>query len=204
MHRNLETMAPKDLGKGIGGEEKSSPNRAGLGKGGPRHSQEPRPDVGLLTEAMGPHIALVKDLGAYVQLSATHGADYHAMVKLIELWRALGKVEPSHEIAPQSCLLIFLARTPELNSGGYVGQVWASLKSERLGGLLHHVRRLKREPQGMSTAAALLTRSEFNAAADKPQLGTAESTLGKGTLGKGKALSLSLSSLGKGQGLEAK
>ena len=24
------------------------------------------------------------------------------VVKLIELWRALGKVEPSHEIAPQS------------------------------------------------------------------------------------------------------
>ena len=66
-HRNLETMAPKDLGKGIapkdlgkgiGGEEKSSHNRAGLGKGGARHSQKPRPDVGLLTEAMAPHIAL--------------------------------------------------------------------------------------------------------------------------------------------------
>ena len=67
-----------------------------------------------------------KDLGAYEQLSATHGADCHAMVKLIELWRALGKVEPSHEIAPQSlrtALLTLLARTPELNSGGYTGQV---------------------------------------------------------------------------------
>ena len=51
----------------------------------------------------------------------------------------------------------------------------------------------------MSTAAALLF-----AAAGRAQLGTAESTLAKGTLGKGKALSLSLSSLGKGQGLEAK
>ena len=58
-------------------------------------------------------------------------------------------------------MLSLLARTPELNSGGYTGQVWASLKSERLGRLLNHVRRLKRELQGMSTAAALLTRSEF-------------------------------------------
>ena len=149
------------LGKGT---EKTSPNRAGLGKGGPRHSQTPRPDVGLLSEAMAPHTALLKDLGAYETLSATHGADYHAMVKLIDLWRALGKVEPSHEIAPQSlrtALLSLLARAPDLNSGGYTGQVWASLKSERLGCLLNHVRRLKREPQGMSTAAALLTRSEF-------------------------------------------
>ena len=188
-------IAPKDLGKGIGEEQKSSHSRAGLGKGGARHSQKPRPDVGLLAEAMAPHIALVKDLGAYEQLSATHGADYHGMVKLIELWRALGKVEPSHEIAPQSlrtALLSLLARTPELNSGGYTGQVWASLKSERLGCLLNHVRRLKREPQGMSTAAALLTRSEF-----------VQLQAGR-TLGKGKALSLSLSSLGKGQGLEAK
>ena len=114
-------IAPKDLGKGIGGEQKSSRSRAGLGKGGARRSQKPRPDVGLLAEAMAPHIALVKDLGAYEQLSATHGADYHGMVKLIELWRALGKVEPSHEIAPQSlrtALLSLLARTPELNSGG--------------------------------------------------------------------------------------
>ena len=56
------------------------PQQAGLGKGGPRHSQKPRrPDVGLLTEAMAPHLALVKDLGAYETLSATHGADYHAI-----------------------------------------------------------------------------------------------------------------------------
>ena len=70
-------IAPKDLGKGVGGEQKSSHSRAGLGA---RHSQKPRPDVGLLAEAMAPHIALVKDLGAYEQLSATHGADYHGMV----------------------------------------------------------------------------------------------------------------------------
>ena len=108
-HRNLDTMAGlggEDLGKG---SEKSSPNRAGLGKGGPRHSQKPRPDVGLLTEAMA------------APLATTHTADYHAMVKLIELWRVgKGRAQP------------FLARTPELNSGGYT-QVWASLKSERLG-----------------------------------------------------------------------
>ena len=39
----------------LGGEdlgEENSPNRAALGKVGPRHSQKPRPDVGLLTEAM--------------------------------------------------------------------------------------------------------------------------------------------------------
>ena len=53
-------IAPQDLGKGIGGEQKSSHSRPGLGKGGARHSQKPRPDVGLLAEA---HIALVKDLG---------------------------------------------------------------------------------------------------------------------------------------------
>ena len=76
-------VAPKDLAKGIGGEQ-SSHSRAGLGKGGARYSQKPTPDVGLLTEAMAPHIVLVKDLGAYEQLSATHGADYHGMVKLIE------------------------------------------------------------------------------------------------------------------------
>ena len=52
----------------------------------------------------------------------------------IELWRALGKVEPSHDIAPQSlrtALLSLLARTPELNSGGYTGQVWASLNNKK-------------------------------------------------------------------------
>ena len=84
-------IAPKDLGKGIGEEQKSSHSRAGLGKGGARHSQKPRPDVGLLAEAMAPHIALLQDLGAYEQLSATHDAEYHGMVKLIELRRALGK-----------------------------------------------------------------------------------------------------------------
>ena len=57
-------MPPKDLRKGIGEEEKSSHNRAGLGKGGARHSQKPRPDVGHV-----PHIVLVKDSGAYEQLS---------------------------------------------------------------------------------------------------------------------------------------
>ena len=76
-HRNLESMAPKGLGKGsLGGEdlgkgsEKTSPNRAGLG------FAQDMPDVGLLTEAMAP--------------------------KLIDLRRVLGKVGPSHEIAPLS------------------------------------------------------------------------------------------------------
>ena len=50
------------------GRAEKQPQQGGLGKGGARHSQKPRPDVGLLAEAMAPHIVLVKDLGAYEQI----------------------------------------------------------------------------------------------------------------------------------------
>ena len=82
---------------------------------------------------------------------------------MLPLINALVDIEGSAEIHPQgvrSALLHLITEKPELNTSKYNGAVFVNLRAERLGVLLHHVRKLARNKPTPSVVSAL-TAQEF-------------------------------------------
>jgi hypothetical protein len=136
---------------------------ANIQRGGARHFAKPYVDAGILFKVLEEEIELVKNLGAYELISKNNSPDPHGLVHALPLWERLLKVEASGEIHSQpmrTALLDLLAQNPELNSSSrHSGQVWVNLKHQRLDCILFHVRKLQRE--GLTVAAAKLSKSDF-------------------------------------------
>ena len=67
-------------------------------------------------------------------------------------------LEPSAEIHPhaaRNALMKLITEVPNLNSSKFNGSVYVSLRAERLGVLLHHVRKLARCPSVPSVVSSL-------------------------------------------------
>ena len=82
---------------------------------------------------------------------------------MLPLINALVDIEGSAEIHPhgvRSALLHLITEKPELNTSKYNGAVFVNLRAERLGVLLHHVRKLARNKPTPSVVSAL-TAQEF-------------------------------------------
>lgn len=133
------------------------------GRGGARHFSKPLIDQGLLYKVLCDHEDLVMDMKGYEQLSRNSAVNPKAMHQMLPLINALVDIEGSAEIHPQgvrSALLHLITEKPELNTSKYNGAVFVNLRAERLGVLLHHVRKLARNTPTPSVVSAL-TAQEF-------------------------------------------
>ena len=129
-------------------------------KGGCRHLPKPMVDAGLVYKALAEHVDLVKDLGAYENLSRTASVDAKGLMDNLSLLIALTKAERSAEIHPQPLkagLLKLLTEDPSLNKTKFNGQVWINLRQERLTSLLYHLRKFARDKECMKQACIKLS-----------------------------------------------
>ena len=141
-----------DLGKGMSG------------KGGARNFAKPYVDSGILYKALAAHDDILSDMRAYEHLSRTNAPCPKGLLQTMPLWKAFLKLEPSGEMHSQPlrvALISLLAEKPALNKSQDSGQVWASLRVERITCLLNHVRQLSRA-ESLTVCASKLTRDEFS------------------------------------------
>ena len=82
------------------------------------------------------------------------------LVRNMDLWVALGKAEPTAEVAPaplKQALLSLLTNHTEMNNTKHRGEVWVQLRANRITILLAHVRKVKRDgAMALEKAAARL------------------------------------------------
>lgn len=134
------------------------------GRGGARHKAKPYVDTDLLFSVFSSHEGLVSNLGSYKHVSRSQVPCPRGLVYTMPLWSALVRVEPSGEVHTQpmrTALLSLLSQKPSLNQTPHTGEVWANLKTERIGCILTHVRKCKRDHAQLQVAAAKLSREEF-------------------------------------------
>ena len=134
----------------------------GQGRGGSRHHPKPFVDVDILYSVFSKQKPLLANLGIYEHISKNNSPDPKGLVKTLDLWEPLVRIEPSAEIHSQplrAALISILADDPWLNTSSHSGQVWANLKLQRINSILYHVRKLGRE--NLCTAAAKLNREDF-------------------------------------------
>ena len=124
-------------------------------RGGARHIQKPWVDAGLLRTCFEKHKALI---------SFACAPDPKALLALQPLWSRRVVLQPSGSIHPQpmrQALLSLLAEFPELNASKHTGDVWCSLKVERLNCMLAHVRKLARPNADIGAVVGKLTSTEY-------------------------------------------
>lgn len=133
------------------------------GKGGYRHTAKPHVDVGLLLEALKKHESLLKNFGPYSAISGNQAVDPKGLIHCLGLLQDLVKLSPTAEIhsSPlRQALLKMLEENPGLNDSRFNGGIWVNLKSERIGIILKHVRRVKGQGD-VKNLASKLTAAEF-------------------------------------------
>ena len=120
-------------------------------------------DIGLLLETMKKHESLLKHFGPYSAISANQAVDPKGPIHCLGLLEDLVKLSPTAEIHPgplRQALLKMLDGNPWLNDSRFNGGVWVNLKSERIGIILKHVRRVKGQDD-VKNLASKLTAAEF-------------------------------------------
>ena len=134
------------------------------GWGGKRHTAKPICDAGLVLKALKLHDQMVADLGPYEAISASSGVDPVGLMKNLPLISALVDVEKSCEIHSQplrAALQQLLLSDTSLNQSKFNGQVWISLRIERLTALLNHFRALCRDAKVYQSAALKLKSADM-------------------------------------------
>ena len=133
-----------------------------MNKGVYRHTSKPQVDQGLLMKVLSTNSNLLGNMGTYERISKSQGCDPKGLMKLLPLIRGLIELEPTCEIH-QSCLrkAIFstLLEDGSLNDSKWSGAVWTGMKTERVGVLLFHMRRLS--GTNLKQAASKLTGAEY-------------------------------------------
>ena len=135
-----------------------------MGKGGPRHTVKPATDAGLLLKALKHNIAQVIDMGIYEATSRTSACSPKGLVENADLLCALVAIEPTAEVHPgplKSAMLKLLTDEPSLNQSKFIGNVWITMRMERVTTLLYHLRRLANEPDAEKFLATRVTGAEF-------------------------------------------
>ena len=134
---------------------KSLPDMAA--KGGPRHTPKP------LVDAMARNDSIIRNLGAYNTTSKSQSVSPKGIMHCYSLLQDLVELSSSAEIHTQplgQALLKCVQEDPSLNDTQWNCGVWANIKCERLGTLLCHLRKLKKQDD-LSSCAARLTSAEF-------------------------------------------
>eukprot|EP00438_Fugacium_kawagutii_P029698 Skav211502 [mRNA] locus=scaffold2188:899918:906060:- [translate_table: standard] len=133
------------------------------GKGGARNFTKTFIDPGILMQALGQHPDLLQEFGVYDHVSRQQGTDPKGLMQVLPLVRTLVKVSPKAEIHSQplrQTLLKMVCEKPSLNNSRWNGTIWSNLRAERIGVVLHHIRRLK-SPDEMRKCGAKLTAAEL-------------------------------------------
>ena len=87
--------------------------------------------------------------------SAINGKALHQALPLIDALIALEPYAEIHPHAARNALMKLITEVPTLNSSKFNGSVYVNLRAERLGVLLHHVRKLARCPSVPSVVSSL-------------------------------------------------
>ena len=98
------------------------------------------------------------DMKGYEVLSRNSAVNGKALHQALPLIDALIAREPSAEIHPhaaRNALMKLITEVPKLNSSKFNGSVYVNLRAERLGVLLHHVRKLASCPSVPSVVSSL-------------------------------------------------
>ena len=139
------------------------PCRKDMVRGGPRHFVKPVVDIGILHRCLCQYDDVVQDLGAYEHVSRNQATDVPGLLQVVGLLEGLVKVSTTCEVHPstlRSCFLKMVMEKPALNHSNFNGQVWANTRTERVGVLLAHLRRL-RAPDDMRKASLKLRTGEL-------------------------------------------
>ena len=131
-------------------------------KGGYRHTPKPQVDEGLLVKVFSNNSSLLGNMGSYDKISKSQGCDPRGLVKLLPLIKALVELEPTCEIhtSPlRKAIFQVLLEDGSLNDSKFSGAVWTNMKTERVGVLLYHMRRLA--GSDLKQAASKLTGADY-------------------------------------------
>ena len=134
------------------------------GKGGHRNFVKSYIDPGILFDTLSRHDALLPQFGAYDHVSRNQSIDPKGLLQVLPLVKSLIKASPSCEIHSnplRGALLQLVCSKPNLNTSKWNGTVWSNLRCERIGVVLHHMRRLKNSPEEVRKAAGKLTGAEI-------------------------------------------
>ena len=105
-------------------------------------------------------------MGSYEYIGTSSAPDIKGLVRNMDLWVALGKAEPTAEVAPaplKQALLSLLTNHTEMNNSKHRGEVWVQLRANRITILLAHVRKVKRDGNlALEKAAARLRMADFH------------------------------------------
>lgn len=132
--------------------------------GGARHFKKPSVDADVLFTELNTHRDMLQNLGSYERHSRGSPPCAKGLVALLDLVKALLKVESCSEIH-SSCLRKalqdVLKQKPALNTTVFAGKIWVNFRAERLGCILTHVRTLARCNETLQQCAMELTAIEF-------------------------------------------
>ena len=131
-------------------------------KGGARHFPKPVVDVGILHKLLGHYGDLLPNFGSYESISRNQATDPKGLMEVIGLLESIVKVSNTcevHQSTLRTCLLKIVMDKPSLNTSQFNGQVWANTRTERLGVIFAHTRRLKSKDE-MRRAAGKLRAGE--------------------------------------------
>ena len=107
-------------------------------------------DPQLLTKVLADNMPLVTNMGEYENISRPMAAKGSGLVAMAPLIESIVDMQPSAELPLaqlKTALLQLVLGHPAWNSTRYRNDHYAGMRTERLMTLLHHVRRVVREPR---------------------------------------------------------
>ena len=126
------------------------------GRGGAKHKPAPALDSSLLATCFGKHKEMIGNMGAYESIGKSMSPLGPDLMKMLPLLKDIVAMSPSATLPPgpsKHALINMLLTTPRLNPGPYNSVVWASARWDRLGTVLYHLRKIKREPTKLRAVA---------------------------------------------------
>ena len=163
-YSNLLTALPWGASHSLLEGGKHSLVKGMSGKGGHRNFVKSYIDPGILFDTLSRHDDLLPQFGAYDHVSRNQSIDPKGLLQVLPLVKSLIKASPSCEIHSnplRGALLQLVCSKPNLNTSKWNGTVWSNLRCERIGVVLHHMRRLKNSPEEVRKAAGKLTGAEI-------------------------------------------
>ena len=107
-------------------------------------------DQQLLTKMLADNMPLVTNMGEYETISRRMAAKGSGLVAMAPLIESIVDMQPSAELPLaqlKTALLQLVLEHPAWNGTRYRNDRYAGMRTERLMTLLHHVRRVVREPR---------------------------------------------------------
>ena len=129
-------------------------------RGGARHKPAPVVDEDILMTIFEKHKEVISNFGAYESVSRAQAVRGKGILHCMALLEDMVEACPSADCPAPSAkqaMQKLAVNHPSVNSTVYNCNVWASLRCERLGTILNHIRRLRREPARLKQCCLTLT-----------------------------------------------